>query len=249
MDRILISVITVVYNNVSIIQETIESVLQFIGSRTDIEYIIIDGGSTDGTTDIIKKYEQQISTWISEKDNGIYDAMNKGVLLANGEWINFMNSGDKFIDSALYSINESLNDPHTDIVYGDVEINKNGVINSIKAGSIQQLSYILPFCHQSAFVRTKYLREMPFLLEYKISADYDFFLKSIGRNLSFKYLETPICTFMYGGISSGLSRKFVIEQLSILSRNHKGVNKIYYLFKFLKTLIPINRNVPLGIKG
>ena len=89
-----VSVITISYNAVSVIEDTIQSVLN--QSYKDIEYIIIDGGSTDGTVDIIKKYQDKINYWVSEPDNGIYDAMNKGIDKATGEWINFMNAGDYF---------------------------------------------------------------------------------------------------------------------------------------------------------
>ena len=97
-----VSVITVVYNDVGHIRETIESF--FSQTWEDKEYIVIDGGSTDGTIDIIKEYANRISYWISEPDKGMYDAMNKGILKANGDWINILNSGD------LYSTSEVITD-------------------------------------------------------------------------------------------------------------------------------------------
>jgi len=96
----LISVVTVVYNGEKHLEQTIKSVLD--QGYDNIEYIIIDGGSTDGTLEIIKKYEDAIDYWVSESDGGIYDAMNKAISLATGEWINFMNSGDDFF-SDIYS--------------------------------------------------------------------------------------------------------------------------------------------------
>ena len=91
-NNILISVVTVSYNAVATIEQTLLSVIN--QTYPNIEYIIIDGGSTDGTVDIIKKYADEIVYWISEPDKGIYDAMNKGIKKANGEWINFINAGD-----------------------------------------------------------------------------------------------------------------------------------------------------------
>lgn len=90
-----VSVVTICYNSVQFIEKTIQSVLS--QTYPNIEYIVIDGGSTDGTKEIIEKYSSRISYWCSEKDRGIYDAMNKGIRKATGEWINFMNSGDCFV--------------------------------------------------------------------------------------------------------------------------------------------------------
>lgn len=95
-NNILISVVTVSYNAVATIEQTLLSVIN--QTYPNIEYIIIDGGSTDGTVDIIKKYADEIVYWISEPDKGIYDAMNKGIKKANGEWINFINAGDSYYD-------------------------------------------------------------------------------------------------------------------------------------------------------
>ena len=119
-----ITIITVCYNAISTIEDTIKSVLS--QTYENLEYIIIDGGSIDGTIDIIKKYEKQISYWQSEPDKGVYDAMNKGIKLSTGEWINFMNAGDSFYNTeVLQSLNLYFSDSQTDIIYGDtcIEIN------------------------------------------------------------------------------------------------------------------------------
>lgn len=115
----LISIVTVSYNAVLTIEQTILSVIN--QTYPNVEYIIIDGGSTDGTVDIIKKYEDKIAYWVSEPDKGIYDAMNKGVVVATGEWINFMNAGDIFTDGdvidKLFHQNIIIN--RVGIVFGD----------------------------------------------------------------------------------------------------------------------------------
>jgi len=114
-----VSIVTVVYNRVNQLEETILSVLNQQFDK--FEYIIIDGGSTDGTIDLIRKYEDRIAYWISEKDKGIYDAMNKGIDAAKGKWINFMNCGDRFMPDALSSV---FSEDHNgaDIVFGDTII-------------------------------------------------------------------------------------------------------------------------------
>ena len=115
----LISIITVVYNGEKYLEETIQSVIN--QTYDNVEYIIIDGGSTDGTLNIIKKYEDKIDYWVSERDNGIYDAMNKGIFLATGEWLNFMNAGDKFyntnvLQNIFIQINKFID---VELIYSD----------------------------------------------------------------------------------------------------------------------------------
>lgn len=113
-----LSVITVVFNNVNMIEVTIQSVIS--QTYSNIEYIIIDGGSTDGTLDIIKKYQDKVDLWISEPDNGIYDAMNKGIGLSSGEWLNFMNSGDVFSsEQVVNNIFQNQIDSHVSFIYSD----------------------------------------------------------------------------------------------------------------------------------
>ena len=114
----LISVVTVSYNAVSTIEQTILSVIN--QTYPHIEYIIIDGGSTYGTVDIIKKYADKIAYWVSEPDKGIYDAMNKGIKVATGEWINFMNSGDCLYrnDTIEKILNKSSTTNNVSIIYG-----------------------------------------------------------------------------------------------------------------------------------
>lgn len=128
MDTPIISVITVCYNAVANIEETMLSVLN---QRYDkVEYIVIDGGSKDGTLDVIKKYANKLAYWISEPDKGIYDAMNKGIAKATGDWINFMNAGDKFINEEV--LNKSFVSRYSD----DVDILYGDVISNISLGSV-----------------------------------------------------------------------------------------------------------------
>ena len=118
-DNILISIITVVYNSHLYIRETIESVLS--QRCLAIEYVVIDGGSTDRTIDIILEYRDKISVFVSEPDNGIYDAMNKGVGLSSGDYVAFLNAGDYYTDGKLTLVADALSSDKPDLLYGDLD--------------------------------------------------------------------------------------------------------------------------------
>lgn len=190
MDSQMISVVTVSYNVVRDIEQTILSVIN--QTYGNIEYIIIDGNSTDGTVEIIKKYADKISYCISEPDKGIYDAMNKGIDAASGDYIIFMNSGDKFNDKN--SIADIFNNTGLtqDIIYGDsVYRYKNGT-RIVKALPSNVMKYKLPFSHQSVFVRTNIMKKTHFDLKYRLASDYDFFLTAYKHNRSFAYLPVIV---------------------------------------------------------
>ena len=192
--RPLISVITVSYNAVSTIEQTILSVLN--QSYTNIEYIIIDGGSTDGTVDIIKKYADKIAYWVSEPDQGIYDAMNKGIDRASGEWINFMNSGDSFF--SLNTIADVFNDVKSKdvaVIYGDrVSVYTFGKYYH-KTDSLDSFEKNFPIFHQSIFADTTLLKKYKFDLKYKICADYNqfFILYKLGYKFQYIPMYLSVC--------------------------------------------------------
>ena len=163
-----ITVITVVFNGDEHIEKTILSVI--CQSYPSIEYIIIDGGSTDKTLNIIKKYSHRIDRFISEKDNGIYDAMNKGIKLASGDWINFMNAGDSLYFD-LHLINK-FNSKIMPFVYGNaIVIDQRGSPQHISGKVVRQFDLItsMPVCHQAIFYSKYFI--IPYDLRYKIIAD------------------------------------------------------------------------------
>ena len=198
----LISVITVCYNAAATIEETMLSVLN--QTYPNVEYIIIDGGSTDGTVEIIKKSADRIAYWVSEPDKGIYDAMNKGIAVATGEYLNFMNAGDSLYDENTISEVVSQLDPASDIVYGDnISILKNSRYRktSCEAGG---LAKGMPFCHQSVFVRAAYHKQHPFCTKFKAAGDYNFFYNALFvNNVKFQYM--PIVVSVYDG-RGGMSK-------------------------------------------
>ena len=165
----LISVITVTFNAALSIEQTILSVIN--QTYSNIEYIIIDGGSTDGTIDIIKKYSNRISYWISEPDKGIYDAMNKGIKVATGEWINFMNVGDAFYDnSVIENIFYNKTYDKIDIIYGNTNLVYSFGSHVLEGGEISANKY-MPFCHQSSFSKIEPMKKYGFDIKFKICAD------------------------------------------------------------------------------
>lgn len=169
----LVTVITVCFNCKADIEKTIKSVL---GQTYDnIEYLIIDGGSIDGTVDVIKTYSDRLAYWVSEPDRGIYDAMNKGLQKANGEWVNFMNVGDLFVDERVVAdvFSNQISD-ELKVIYGNT-VNDYGREKSIHhAEPASVLKDRLAFSHQACFVKTKNFK-WNFDTAYKFAADYNLF--------------------------------------------------------------------------
>lgn len=197
-----ISVVTVCYNAASTIEETMLSVLN--QTYDNIEYIIIDGGSTDGTVDIIKKHADRLAYWVSEPDKGIYDAMNKGIAVATGDYINFMNAGDKFYNNDILLdifLNYDVSDK--DIIYGDAIYKYSNSTIYRKPLNLNELPTHNCLFHQSMFILTRLLKENPYDISFKISADYNFSYIQYSRGASFFYFPQPIAYFeATSGISS-----------------------------------------------
>jgi glycosyltransferase involved in cell wall biosynthesis len=239
----LITIITVVRNGEQIIEETIASVLQ--QEYNNIEYIIIDGGSTDNTIEKIKKHENSINLWISEPDKGIYDAMNKGIALASGEWINFMNAGDQFYDfSTLKKIVSEIIKRKSDIIYGDfVAVNANfGSQLLIKARSLDTIYRGNLYSHQSCFVKSEVLRDNLFDTRYKITADYNQMVSLFLQNKTFFYLPIPISIMLADGISYSNVKTYK-EQMKIV---HFYKPYSLYLFSYLPLIFTSYLRLILG---
>lgn len=168
-----VSVVTVVFNDASRVEKTLSSV-----SRQDypnLEYVIVDGGSTDGTLELIRNHECQVDRISSEKDRGIYDAMNKGATLASGEWVMFLNAGDSFPENSVLRSIFRQGAPTADVIYGS-HLNDYGTYTVLSVPRpLTEMRTTLPFCHQASFVRRRLLLSRPFNLHYRVIADYDFF--------------------------------------------------------------------------
>ena len=190
----MVSVITICYNSIRFIERTIQSVLSQDCAGIDIEYIIIDGGSTDGTKEVIERYADRLKYWCSEPDGGIYDAMNKGAAHASGEWVCFMNSGDEFATpQAVSAMGLGGVADSVQVVYGDVEMLYSDRSALRRAYPLGTMSYRMPFCHQAAFVRLELVRHKPFNLEYRISSDYDFFYSAYHELGAGAFRYVPVC--------------------------------------------------------
>ena len=195
-----ISIITINYNNREGLRKTIDSVVN--QTYKNIEYIIIDGGSNDGSADYIKQCDNNIDYWVSEPDNGIYNAMNKGIKIATGEYCIFMNSGDSFYSAdVLDKIVPLLGD--FDIVYGNTEYTDGKVRRSIDEPPYFSFLYVSSFSHQSTFIRTELLKKYLYDESLKIVADWKFFLQTlIIDGCSFKAVNFMISLYDATGISS-----------------------------------------------
>lgn len=236
-DKPLISIITVVYNGEKYLEETIQSVIN--QTYENVEYIIIDGGSTDGTFDIIKKYEDQIDYWVSEKDKGIYDAMNKGIDIASGEWINFMNAGDWFYaNDVLKTVFNNLNFQNIDVMYGDTLFKYQ---NYFKQKNNIKLKYFwleMPFSHQSTFISTKIHKRYKYDLKQSIAADFKLFYLMYIEHKSFKYIENIISIMEPNGLSDVHRIKSIINRYKIVKEiDFRFYYMIFYFFKIVKEYI------------
>lgn len=202
-----ISVITVVYNDVCGIEKTIKSVIE--QDYYDVEYIIIDGNSRDGTIDIIRMYEDRITRWLSEPDNGIYDAMNKGIRLSTGDYLSFINSGDWYEKGALSIIANYIERDNSDIVYGKVnKIVDDKIVGYMGTSSemdtdLKELHLKNVFCHQGMFIRKKTFMEVGlYNVSYKALADYDWNLRAYNRGKTFQMIKECVANYLDGGFSS-----------------------------------------------
>lgn len=249
------TVVTVCYNAVDTLDRTILSV---IGQTYDnIEYIIIDGGSTDGTVDIIKKYADCIDYWISEPDKGIYDAMNKGVKRATGNYIIFMNSGDSFTDNYVITDIACNIDGAPALIYGDWYERLND--SSVKKEPMP-LSYLIKgmaFPHQSVFFKTDYHKHHLYNLKYKIAGDFDVIYSAFKNKEHFQYIHRAIAFYDVTPSNSTSLRNIktlIREHLDILEV-HGSKRKFIYLreltkfrlHQFIKSILP--ESAVIGLKS
>ncbi len=223
----LVSIVTVCLNSFVNIERCINSVIN--QTYNNVEYIIVDGGSSDGTLDVIDKYKQNISFIVSENDDGVYDAMNKGVALASGEYVGILNSDDFYDkDTVRWVVDASMHNKFPDIVYGNMEI--MGLSNTcIKVGSHHNMLKKWKILHPTCFVKRSLYFKYKFDTSYKISADYDLILYFNMTGKTFLHIDKVLTYFSPFGLSSKPSIKAVMDMFRIRSK--------YNLFIAMKMLL------------
>lgn len=208
-----LSIITINYNNQDGLNDTILSVLG--QTYKDYEYIIIDGGSTDGSLDIIKKYENRISYWVSEPDKGIYHAMNKGVKVATGDYCFFLNSSDTlYREDTLKSVFQR--NPYADIIYGNLCCDEKISVAERKITLRNLLEHTIG--HQSSFIKRSLLVKSPYDDKLKLVSDWKFFFEQlIFNNASYQYFDIIISNFDMTGVSMTHQNALMAEREKVLT--------------------------------
>lgn len=248
-----ISIITAVYNAQRTIADTIISVLN--QENKDLEYIIIDGGSKDKTVEIIKEYEPKFNgrlKWISEKDNGIYDAMNKGIKMSTGEVVGILNSDDFFTTNDVINVvNDTFEKYNPDAIYGDIHFvnddNLNKIVRYYSSRIFRRglMKFGFMPAHPSFYIKRKCFDKFGlYNTNYRIAADFDFLLRTIYKgNIKTKYVAKDFVTMRTGGAStSGInSHKLIMkEHLKAFKENNIYTNRfllsLRYIYKILEIL-------------
>ena len=235
-DQPLVSIITAVLNGEKHIEQTISSVLN--QSYKNIEYIIIDGGSNDNTINIIKKYEKQIDHWISEADEGLYHAINKGIKLAKGNIIGILHSNDFYFEKSVqYIVDANLSSAEEIIFHGDIE-QTNEKENSKPKRMIPDLSqmhYKQSIFHPTCFVKKSvYEKYGTYDTQFKIASDYDFLLRCMKQGVKFQYIPKAITSYRSGGMSTSYKCDFECYRIQ---KKYQIPNPYKYLYRGIKCYI------------
>lgn len=231
-----ITIITVCYNADKVIEKTIQSVQK--QTYSNIEYIVIDGGSSDRTLDIIMKYEKCISNWISEPDKGVFDAMNKGLDRANGDYVIFMNAGDYFADADVIEkvCNYIFHNKGADVYHGDVYKNtqsKNNVWKAVPFYLNKRKIKGMNICHQAIFTKLDTAKKYYFDISYKLTADYDMMMKIFKNGGIFKYMELNIAVYDTTGMSSINWKQTYFEEVHICGSNRSFLYYMLFIKKYI----------------
>jgi glycosyltransferase involved in cell wall biosynthesis len=247
IDNPKITIVTVTYNAEQYLERTIKSVIS--QNYSNIEYIIIDGASTDGTIDIIKKYEQYITYWVSEPDKGIYDAMNKSIDVATGEWINFMNAGDSYTEHNPIDFLINYFSTNIGMLYGGINIVNDSSSKYISPLDLSYYTKKMPCCHQSIFFNLNIIKNYRFNTTYKINADLDLILRIYKDNYKYKYFDIPFVNFLSDGYHTIDKPRGFLDELYVTSKYLTKCDMIYEheSYQLIKYYEPNTFNTNLGL--
>ena len=242
----MISIITATFNSAKTLKDTIQSVLR--QTNKDFEYLIIDGGSTDETIDIVKSYESEFSgrlKWVSEKDQGIYDAMNKGIKMASGDVVGILNSDDYFTsDDILQTVDNAFKSHEIDAIYGDIHFIRDG--NPQKCIRYYSSRMFRPFwlrfgfmpAHPSFYCKREVFEKAGlYSLDYKIGADYEMMVRLFKKyRIKSQYINKDFVTMRTGGASNNNVRSritLINEDVKACKENGVYTNSLFVMLKFM----------------
>jgi glycosyltransferase involved in cell wall biosynthesis len=225
-------VVTVVLNETQALEETLRSVLE--QTYDNIELIVIDGGSRPPTLDIIRGYADRIDYWQSEPDLGIFDAMNKGIALAGGEWIHFLNCGDRFYRPDTVETVFAGDVQGADFIYGHTEFRGGDFRGVVRAWDFGILWKTMVFTHQSLFSRAAVLKPRGFDLRFRVCADYDMIYNAWAQGRTFHASDVVIASF-HPGFSEASRARMAWEKWRVVRRHrHDPAFHLFYLQLFLR---------------
>jgi glycosyltransferase involved in cell wall biosynthesis len=242
-----LSIITITYNAEQYLERTIQSIIN--QSVQDFEYIIIDGKSKDGTLKIAEKYKNRVNKLISEPDKGLYDAMNKGLKNASGDFVWFMNAGDEINDKDIVQrISKSVTE-QTDVLYGDTYFTDNdGNIQGLRSEITphrlprglkwQDMKLGMLVCHQ-AFIARKSIA--PLYMENNLSADVDWEIECLKKAKKIQYLDFVLAKYLIGGISNKQLKRSLLDRYEVLKKHFGFMGAIsahvQILFRGVKLIV------------
>lgn len=230
-DKPLLTVITVVFNGAKTLEQTIRSVIE--QTYDNVEHIIIDGGSTDATLDILRKYEDSIDYWVSENDAGIYDAMNKGIALANGEYVGMLNSDDHFANPAvLGKMAEYLKKNNVDAIFGCLDVvdpaQPSRVLRKYRISSFNPFMLrigVMP-PHPTFYCKKSFYKKIgPYRTDYRIAADFEMLTRMlIKQGITWAFIDEVIVKMRSGGLSSnGIKSNWIVNREIVRACTENGL--------------------------
>jgi glycosyltransferase involved in cell wall biosynthesis len=231
-DSISVSIITVCFNSEKTIRRTLESLRDQISGN--FEVIIVDGSSTDNTLEIVKEFDGLVDRIISEHDSGIYDAMNKGVALATGEYIAFLNSDDAYLPHTIDAVVKCIKQHKPDVVYGNIEKERrlgDEILTRIEKPRLDDMPKTMGVFHPAGFVHRRFFQKFGgFDTRFKLAADYHFMLRVYQSKARFHYLDEVLAIFTIGGASNyscGAYQEAITIQTELNTGYQDAMKRLY----------------------